>query len=154
MDDRRQDLLALLLPLTRDLRRIEEAAAGEHGLTMWQYAILSVADRRPGWHQAAIADALGYSKNRIVGDIDHLEGAGLLTRSPGADRRANVLTVTTAGRRAMRAIQREIHRHEDALLAPLSESARQTFVTALRGLDQQVRGGVRPAAADAGPATT
>ncbi len=86
MDDRRQDLLALLLPLTRDLRRVEEAAAAEHGLTMWQYAILSVADRRPGWHQAAIADALGYSKNRIVADLDEQVRAGVRPPAGGAGR--------------------------------------------------------------------
>ena len=85
------------MPISRELRRIEEAAAAQHGVTMWQYAILSVVDRRPGRNQAEVADVLGYSKNRIVGDLDHLERRGLLTRQPGADRRANILTVTVAG---------------------------------------------------------
>ena len=78
------------MPISRELRRVEEAAAARHGLSMWQYAILSVVDRRPGRNQAEVADALGYSKNRIVGDLDLLEHAGLLTRQPGADRRANI----------------------------------------------------------------
>jgi len=139
VDDERRDLLAMLMPLSRDLRRAEEAAAGRHGATMWQYAILAVVARRPGLNQAEVATALAYSKNRIVADLDHLEQAGLLVRRPGADRRANVLSVTPAGRRVMGAIRADIHRHEDRLLAPLSAPARRTFVTALRALDEQVR---------------
>lgn len=139
VDDRRQDLLALLLPLSRALRRIEEAAAAREGVSMWQYAILSVADRRPGMNQARVADALGYSKNRIVGDLDHLEGAGLLTRTPGADRRANVLTVTPRGHRVMTAVQQDIHRKEDELLAPLPAATRRTLVAALRDLSAHLR---------------
>ena len=111
---------------------------------MWQYAILSVADRRPGMNQAAVADALGYSKNRIVGDLDHLEGAGLLTRTAGADRRANVLTVTP-GHRVMTAVQQEIHRHEDELLAPLPAATRQTLV---RGVAPAERQPARPPLSD------
>ena len=106
---------------------------------MWQYAILSEVDGRPGRNQAEVADALGYSKNRIVGDLDLLEHAGLLTRQPGADRRANVLTVTGPGRRVMNAVQREIRRHEDELLAPLSATARRMFTAALRDLGRHVR---------------
>jgi len=129
----------MLMPISRDLRRVEEAAAGRHGLTMWQYAILAVVARRPGRNQAEVAAALAYSKNRIVGDLDHLERAGLVERRPGADRRSNVLTVTPAGRRVMTAIRAEIRHHEDELLAKLSATARRTFVTALRTLDEQVR---------------
>ena len=139
MDEQRQDLLGLLMPLGRALRRVEEAAAAEHGLSMWQYAILSVAERHPGLNQAEVADFLGYSKNRIIGDLDHLEGTGLLRRSRGADRRANVLSVTEAGRAIRSAVQRKIHRHEDELLAPLSSTTRRAFVAALRDLDKALR---------------
>ncbi len=127
------------MPVSRELRRVEEAAAARHDRSMWQYAILSVVDRRPGLNQAEVANALGYSKNRIVGDLDDLERAGLLTRHPGSDRRANVLAVTAAGRRVMTAIQLEIHRREDELLAPLPAATRRTLVTALRTLNEQVR---------------
>ncbi|MFT3852278.1 MAG: MarR family transcriptional regulator [Ilumatobacteraceae bacterium] len=141
MDDGRQDLLALLMPVSRELRRIEDAAAAGHGLTMWQYAIVSIAAQRPGSNQAEIADALGYSKNRIVADIDELEAAGLLRRRPGADRRANVLVVTDEGERVMHAVRAEIHRDEDELLAPLSPTARKALVSALTRLRADLRPG-------------
>ena len=139
LDEDRGDLLPFLLPLTRELRRIEEAAAAQEGLSMWQYAILSVVARRAGLHQAAVSKVLGYSQNRLVKDLDQLEHDGLVTRQQAADRRANIVHITPAGRRAMRAIQTEIHGHEDELMAGLSASARRTFVTALARVDEQVR---------------
>ena len=139
MDEHRQDLLALLLPVTRELRRLEEAAAATRGLTMWQYAILSVAGGRRDLNQAEAADLLGYSKNRIVADLDHLETMGLLTRRRGADRRANALDVTAEGRRATAEVQAEIHRREDELLGPVSPATRRAFAAGLRALNERLR---------------
>jgi DNA-binding MarR family transcriptional regulator len=139
VDDTRMDLLALLMPISRTLRRVEEAAAGRHGLTMWQYAILSVVDRHAGRNQSEVAAALAYSKNRIVSDLDRLEQEQFLVRQPGADRRANTLSVTPAGRRVMSAIRAEIHRREDELLAALPATTRRTFVAALARINRQVR---------------
>ena len=130
MDRPRRDLLAVLLPVTRELRRIEDAAAAAHGLTMWQYAILSAVVHRAGLNQGEVADLLGYSKNRIVADLDELERQGLLRRTRGADRRANVLSATAAGARRMRAVQRDIHDGEDAMLAQLSTGQRAALAEA------------------------
>ena len=140
VDDTRVDLLALLMPISRYLRHAEESAAARHGLTMWQYAILSVVDRRIGLNQSEVAARLAYSKNRIVADLDRLEQEDLLVRRPGADRRANTLAVTVAGRRAMHAIRAEIHHHEDDLLGGLSATTRRTFVAALTAVDDRLRG--------------
>ena len=139
----RVDLLASLLPVTKALRSIEDEAAAEHGITMWQYAILTVADLRPGLNQGEIARVLDYSKNRIVGDIDHLEDAGLLRRTAGSDRRSHLLEVTRAGSSVVRAVRAEIHRREDELLAGLSPTARRQFARQARQLGDQVRGAGR-----------
>jgi DNA-binding MarR family transcriptional regulator len=135
----RQDLLASLLPITKALRVIEDESAAEHGISMWQYAILVVADREAGINQGDAARLLDYSKNRIVGDIDHLESAGLLRRTAGNDRRSNLLSVTRAGRSVLRAVRSEIHRREDLLMAPLSPTARTQFSRQARRLGDQVR---------------
>src|SRR3954471_14130470 len=100
----RIDLLAALAPLTRALRRVEDDAAARAGITMWQYAILAVVVAAPGLNQGAVATRLGYSKNRIIADLDLLEERDLLTRTPGPDRRANVLRATPAGRRVMKRV--------------------------------------------------
>jgi DNA-binding MarR family transcriptional regulator len=135
----RQDLLASLFPITKALRAIEDEAAGEHAITMWQYAILVVADHQPGINQRDAARLLDYSKNRIVGDLDHLEEAGLLQRTAGSDRRSNLLTVTPAGRAVLQDVRAEIHRREDQLLAGLSPTARAQFTRQARRLGEVVR---------------
>lgn len=135
----RQDLLASLLPITKALRVIEDESAAEHGISMWQYAILVIADQEPGLNQGGAARLLDYSKNRIVGDVDRLEETGLLRRTAGSDRRANLLSVTRIGRSVLRAVRAEIHRREDLLLAALSQTARAQFARQARRLGDQVR---------------
>lgn len=139
MHTRREDLLALLMPVARRLRRIEEEAAARHGLTMWQYAILAVAESQPGLNQGDVAQVLDYSKNRIIADVDQLESAGLLIRQRAVDRRANLLTTTDTGRKAMIKVQTEIHRAEDELLAGVSPRGREALVRGLRQLSAQLR---------------
>lgn len=121
----RVDLLGRLLSFTKELRRIEDTAASRHGVTMWQYALLTLVEVRAGLNQAEAADLLEYSKNRIISDIDHLETRGLVVREPGADRRSNVLRPTRQGTRLMSTVRAEIHRGEDDLLASLSATERE-----------------------------
>jgi DNA-binding MarR family transcriptional regulator len=136
----RPDLLASLFPVTKALRRIEDEAAAAADLTMWQYAILSVAKDAPGLNQKVIARQLEYSANRIIADLDHLEQRGLVVRQPGADRRANVVTITRSGAALQRRVQRAIHAGEDELLAGLSATQQRQLHSAVRALAREVRG--------------
>ena len=117
------------MPIARALRQLEESAARGHGITMWQYATLAVADARPGCSQAEIADLLDYSPNRIIGDLDRLEELGLARRVPGRDRRRHEIAITEAGRHRMLAVRSEIHRGEDGLFAAISPADRRQFTT-------------------------
>jgi MarR family transcriptional regulator, transcriptional regulator for hemolysin len=136
----RQDLLAVLAPLTRSLRRIEDAAAARAGITMWQYALLAVVADVAGLNQTQAATRLGYSKNRIVADLDLLERRRLLIRRPGPDRRANVLSATAAGIRLMHAVRTDIHDREDRLLTTLPHEQRAGIVAACRAIADTVAG--------------
>ncbi|GAA4397042.1 MarR family winged helix-turn-helix transcriptional regulator [Tsukamurella soli] len=127
----RPDLLALVAPLARALRRIEDECADAEELTMWQYAILSAAEQIAAPSQRAIAERLSYSVNRIVGDIDLLADRGLVIRERGADRRAYSLVVTPDGARVTATIRAAIHRREDELLAHLANAERATLRTLL-----------------------
>jgi DNA-binding MarR family transcriptional regulator len=123
----RRDLLSVLFALTRALRRIEDDAAAVDQLTMWQYAVLALVEDAPA-NQTALAARLGYSKNRLVYDIDHLERLGLVRREiPPTDRRSNTITITSRGRTTRAHIQRRIHAAEDALLHHVPPSARKQF---------------------------
>lgn len=136
MTAERIDLLAALAPFTRALRRIEDDAAATAGITMWRYAILAVVVDDPGRNQGEVATLLGYSKNRIVDDLDALEHRGLLTRTPGPDRRANLLRATAAGRRLMLQVRAAIRRGEDDLLRNLPAEQRQALGSATRTITQ------------------
>ena len=123
----RRDLLSVLFELTRALRRIEDDAAAADHLTMWQYAVLAVAEDGPA-NQTAVADRLGYSKNRLVHDLDHLESLGLVRRDPlPIDRRSNTITITGRGRTTRARIQRRIHAAEDELLHRVPPATRRQF---------------------------
>jgi DNA-binding MarR family transcriptional regulator len=136
----RPDLLASLFPVTKALRRIEDEAAAAADLTMWQYAILSVVKDAPGLNQRVIARQLNYSANRIIADLDHLEARGLVVRQPGADRRANVITLTRSGAALQRRVQRAIHAREDELLAGLSVTQQRQLHSVVQALARGVRG--------------
>jgi DNA-binding MarR family transcriptional regulator len=136
----RPDLLASLFPVTKALRRIEDEAAAAADLTMWQYAILSVVKDAPGLNQRVIARQLNYSANRIIADLDHLEARGLVVRQPGADRRANVITLTRSGAALQRRVQRAIHAREDELLAGLSATQQRQLHSVVQALARGVRG--------------
>jgi DNA-binding MarR family transcriptional regulator len=127
----RRDLLSVVGPLNRQLRRIEDRCAREAGLSMWQYAILSVAQTQAGLSQTVVADLLGYSKNRIVGDLDELAERGLAERRPGDDRRAHAIHVTPAGQALVAEVRASIWRQEDELLPHLSPEQREALLTLL-----------------------
>jgi DNA-binding MarR family transcriptional regulator len=130
----RQDLLALMHPVARALRRIEDVAAAEHGVNMWQYAILSVVIEKPGLNQSEVAKRLQYSVNRIIGDLDVLADRALLTRRTGDDRRVNLLEATAAGISLRNLVRADIHKREDKLLAGLTATERASLYSALQHL--------------------
>jgi DNA-binding MarR family transcriptional regulator len=135
----RIDLLAALAPLTRALRRIEDDAAASADITMWQYAILAVVTEVPGLNQGEVAARVAYSKNRIIADLDLLEQRGLLTRTPGPDRRANILRATPTGRRLMERVRTTIRRGEDELLRTLPADQRRALSSASRTIADALR---------------
>lgn len=87
------------------LRRAEQVATRDANLALAQfdlvtttYSVLTVIESNPGISQIAVANALAVERARLVRLIDPLEARGLLQRRAGADRRANALYLTEAGR--------------------------------------------------------
>ncbi|AXB41156.1 MarR family winged helix-turn-helix transcriptional regulator [Amycolatopsis albispora] len=135
--DRRPDLAAMLGGLMRRLMAAEAPVLEEHGLSMWGYVVLSALDDGPVRTQAALARAIGADKTRIIGTLDKLQDAGLISREPDpADRRVRVLAITAEGRARRRSAQKQIQAHEDELLAGLSDEDRAAFLRAARALGE------------------
>ncbi len=132
MSDERPDLAAMLHPLLRALIAAELPVLEEHEVSMWGYAVLSALDDTPIRTQAALADAIGADKSRIIGTLDELQDAGLIERTPDpSDRRVRLLSITPKGRRVRRSVRKGIRAHEDRVLATLPPADRQAFLRAV-----------------------
>ncbi|MFI6499606.1 MarR family winged helix-turn-helix transcriptional regulator [Nonomuraea typhae] len=127
----RPDLAALLQPLVKALIAAEVRVLEGRGISMWAYVVLSALDDGPVRTQAALAEAIGADKTRIITTLDRLQEAGLISREPDpGDRRVRLLAITAAGRRARREAQAEIQAGEDRLLALLPPDDREAFLRA------------------------
>lgn len=142
----RPDLAAMLHPLVRGLIAAELPVLARHGISMWGYIVLNALDSGPARTQAALAQAIGADKTRIIPTLDELQESGLITREPDpADRRVRLLAITAAGRRIRAATQSGIQANEDRLLARLPAGDRQAFLRVAQELSalppEEIAGG-------------
>jgi DNA-binding MarR family transcriptional regulator len=139
VDRSRRDLAAMIVPLGRALTLAELPILQAHDLTMWGYMVLLRLDAEPIRTQAALAEAVGADKTRIIGVLDDLEARGFIRRQPDPnDRRARLLSLTEGGRLARDAAQAAIqHREDEAVLARLTPADRRGFLNALKTLSQE-----------------
>jgi DNA-binding MarR family transcriptional regulator len=132
---KRPDLAAMLAPLIREMIAAELPVLEEHGLSMWGYSVLLALDRSAIRTQAALAEAIGADKTRIIAILDELQQRGLIERmADPEDRRARLLTITDEGRRVKEAAQAEIQRGEERWLGTLSATDRAVFLRVLQEL--------------------
>jgi DNA-binding MarR family transcriptional regulator len=135
VSDERPDLAAMLHPLLRALIAAELPVLEQHDVSMWGYAVLTALDDTPVRTQAALAEAIGADKSRIIGTLDELQDAGLIDRTPDPnDRRVRLLSITPQGRRVRRAVRKDIRAAENNLLATLPAPDREAFLRAIREL--------------------
>ncbi|WP_431040879.1 MarR family winged helix-turn-helix transcriptional regulator [Streptomyces sp. P1-3] len=139
--ERRPDLAAMIVPLGRALMAAEQPILDTHGLAMWAYAVLLRLGENPIRSQAALAEAIGADKTRIIAVLDDLDARGLIRRRPDPDdRRVRLLSITPEGRRLRDAVQADIQRGEEELLARFPAADREGFVRVLRELSAATRG--------------
>ena len=135
MASTRPDLAAMMAPLVREMMAAEVPVLKARGLSMWGYVVLSALDRSPVRSQAALAEAIGADKTRIIPTLDDLQERGYIERRPDPDdRRVRLLALTDAGRAAKDGAQEDIQRGEERWLGRLSADDRRAFLRALRQL--------------------
>lgn len=128
----------MLAPLIRELIAAELPVLEAHGVSMWGYSVLVALDRSTIRTQAALAEAIGADKTRIIAILDELQQNGLIERMADPDdRRARILAITEEGRRLKEAIQTEIQRGEERWLGTLSATDRAIFLRVLEQLSGQ-----------------
>ena len=125
----------MLAPLVRDMIAAELPVLEANGLSMWGYSVLVALDRSAIRTQAALADAIGADKTRIIAILDELQDKGLIERvADPEDRRARLLEITKDGRRVKETVQAAIQRGEERWLGTLSATDRATFLRILQEL--------------------
>ncbi|MBO0841853.1 MAG: MarR family transcriptional regulator, partial [Nocardioides sp.] len=128
----RADLGFLLARLLRRIQAGEEPILREAGLDMWGYVVMVGLDGSEAPTQAHLAERTGRDKTRLIRNLDRLEELGYVTRTPDPDDRRNrVVTLTTAGEKALRTCRKQIAAMEQELLAALDAEERVAFETAL-----------------------
>ncbi|HEV7585847.1 MAG TPA: MarR family winged helix-turn-helix transcriptional regulator [Solirubrobacteraceae bacterium] len=118
-----------------------------HGLRPPEAGVLGRLARAPGQSQRGLADALGMHAPRLVALVDDLEARGLVERQRDpSDRRNYAISLTDAGRRAMRQIASVARQHERALTAALEDEERAQLAALLRRIadEQALTPGVHP----------
>jgi DNA-binding MarR family transcriptional regulator len=129
------DLGALCAGAGRSLAEAERPVLERHGLSMWQYVVLSALAHGAAPSQLVLAQQIHYDKTRLIALLDGLEAAGLVGREPDpGDRRARIVRLTPEGIRRHAAAQAEIRIVEDRKLAGLTPEARRLLRSALAHL--------------------
>jgi DNA-binding MarR family transcriptional regulator len=108
------------------------SAVGAHG---YHYRLLATLEAFGPASQAALGRRSGIHVSDIVATLNELAERGLVERAPDpVDRRRNIISLTTAGRRQLRRLEKRLATTQDELLAPLSPEERQQLTELLARL--------------------
>lgn len=105
------------------------------GARTYHYRLLATLDEFGPASQAALGRRSGTHFSDIVATINELADRKLVERAPDpADRRRNIITITPAGRRQLRRLEKQLTQVQDELLAPLSPDERDQLTRLLTRL--------------------
>ena len=98
------------------------------GLRPKHFAVLNAISLADGASQQEIGGRMGLDPSGLVGAIDELERMGLVERRRDpADRRRHLVSLTDAGRDAVRRLRTLTSRVETDFVSPLAEAERETL---------------------------
>jgi len=108
------------------------SSAGARG---YHYRLLATLAEFGPASQAALGRRSGIHLSDMVAAINELADRDLVERAPDpADRRRNVISLTAAGKRQLRRLEKQLAASQDELLAPLSPDERQRLTGLLSTL--------------------
>jgi DNA-binding MarR family transcriptional regulator len=101
----------------------------------YHYRLLATLEKFGPASQAALGRGSGIHLSDMVATINELAEGGLVERAPDpADRRRNIISLTAAGKRQLRRLEKRLAETQDELLAPLSPEERQRLTELLSRL--------------------
>ncbi|WP_405731451.1 MarR family transcriptional regulator [Streptomyces sp. NBC_01537] len=125
----------LLTQVAVHAHRLASDGFGEVGARGYHYRILAALDEFGVASQAELGRRCSMDRSDVVAAINELAEQRFVERTPDPDdRRRNRVTLTTAGDRQLRRMDRALDRVQDDLLEPLSAEDRQTLTRLLTQL--------------------
>lgn len=101
----------------------------------YHYRVLATLEEFGPASQATLGRRSGIHVSEMVATINELAERELVERAPDpADRRRNVISLTTAGKRQLRRLEKQLAERQDELLEPLSPGERERFTELLSKL--------------------
>ncbi|BFH69697.1 MAG: MarR family transcriptional regulator [Paenibacillus dendritiformis] len=119
-----QAMTVLARTLWHDMANVKEL-----GLTVAQYSLLNVIERRGPGKVSMLAEQLGVTSSAVTVMIDRLLDSGLVDRVPDkSDRRVVLVSITEAGHHLLRQAQDRSRRTLTAYLSLLEEGELEQLV--------------------------
>jgi DNA-binding MarR family transcriptional regulator len=101
----------------------------------YHYRLLATLEEFGPASQAALGRRSGIHLSDMVAAINELAVRKLVERAPDpADGRRNIISLTAAGKRQLRRLEKQLDETQDELLAPLSPEERQRLTQLLSRL--------------------
>jgi DNA-binding MarR family transcriptional regulator len=125
----------LLTQLAVHAHRLASDGFGEAGARGYHYRILAALAEFGVASQAELGRRCNMDRSDVVAAINELAEQGFVERAPDPDdRRRNMVTLTRAGDRQLRRLDRALEKVQDDLLGPLLAEDRQTLTRLLTRL--------------------
>jgi DNA-binding MarR family transcriptional regulator len=110
-------------------------AASGTGLRSYHYRLLAALEESGPASQANLGRSTSVDRSDVVTVLSELERRGLIQRTVDpSNRRRNIVSITSAGSRQLRALDNVIDEVQEQVLAPLSPNERRQLTKLLRKL--------------------
>jgi DNA-binding MarR family transcriptional regulator len=110
-------------------------AAGGAGLRSYHYRLLAALEEWGPVGQADLGRSTSLDRSDVVAVLGELERFGLIERTVNpANRRRNIVSITPAGGKQLRALDHVVDEVQERVLAPLSQDERRELTKLLRKL--------------------
>lgn len=122
----------LITQLAVHARRMVFDGFAQVGARGYHYRVLAALQEFGAMSQADLGRRCGMDRSDVVAVVNELVENGLVERAqdPG-DRRRNTVTLTDAGKRQLRRLDRRLAAVQEELLEPLSDPDRNTLIRLL-----------------------
>ena len=125
----------LLRRATQYANDVYSSEVGDDALTARQFAVLLTVDAHEGLSQTDLVNMTGIDRSTLADMISRMLKKDLLRRRrTDDDARANSVSITSSGKRALSTVLSRVKKAEDKVLSPLPSGKRGEFLKMLTAI--------------------